>query len=54
MGSLTGTLFSALLVGLASSYTAYVYPDAATAVIVIVMIVVLLIKPSGLFGKGAE
>ncbi|MDF2520216.1 MAG: branched-chain amino acid transporter permease [Clostridia bacterium] len=54
MGSLTGTLLSALLVGLASSYTAYVYPDAATAVIVIVMIVVLLIKPSGLFGKGAE
>lgn len=54
MGSLTGTLFSSLLVGLASSYTAYVYPDAATAVIVIVMIVVLLIKPSGLFGKGAE
>lgn len=54
MGSLTGTLFSALLVGLASSYTAYVYPDAATAVIVIVMIIVLLIKPSGLFGKGAE
>lgn len=54
MGSLTGTLFSALLVGLASSYTAYLYPDAATAVIVIVMIIVLLIKPSGLFGKGAE
>jgi branched-chain amino acid transport system permease protein len=54
MGSLTGTLFSSLLVGLASSYTAYVYPDAATAVIVIVMIVVLLLKPSGLFGKGAE
>lgn len=54
MGSLTGTLFSALLVGLASSYTAYVYPDAATAVVVIVMIIVLLIKPSGLFGKGAE
>lgn len=54
MGSLTGTLFSALLVGLASSYTAYIYPDAATAVIVVVMIIVLLIKPSGLFGKGAE
>lgn len=54
MGSFTGTLFSAILVGLASSYTAYVYPDASTAVIVIVMIVVLLVKPSGLFGKGAE
>jgi branched-chain amino acid transport system permease protein len=54
MGSLTGTLFSSLLVGLASSYTAYIYPDAATAVIVIVMIVVLLLKPSGLFGRGAE
>lgn len=54
MGSFVGTLFSAILVGLASSYTAYVYPDAATGVIVILMIVVLLLKPSGLFGKGAE
>lgn len=54
MGSFVGTLFSALLVGLASSYTAYVYPDASTAVIVILMIVVLLVKPSGLFGRRAE
>ncbi len=54
MGSFIGTAFSSVLVGLASSYTAYIYPDAATAVIVIVMIIVLLLKPSGLFGKGGE
>lgn len=54
MGSFIGTAFSSVLVGLASSYTAYLYPDASTAVIVIVMIVVLLVKPSGLFGKGGE
>jgi len=54
MGSFIGTAFSAALVGLASSYTAYLYPDASTAVIVIVMIIVLLVKPSGLFGKGVE
>ncbi|MGE5632463.1 MAG: branched-chain amino acid ABC transporter permease [Caulobacteraceae bacterium] len=54
MGSFIGTVFSSVLVGLASSYTAYVYPDASTAVIVIVMILVLMVKPSGLFGKGGE
>lgn len=54
MGSFVGTLFSALLVGLASSYTAYLAPDFSTAVIVILMIVVLLVKPSGLFGRRAE
>jgi branched-chain amino acid transport system permease protein len=54
MGSFVGTAFSAVLVGLASTYTAYYVPEASTGVIVILMIIVLLVKPSGLFGKGAE
>lgn len=52
MGSLAGTAFSALLVGLTSSYTAYVFPEASMAVTVLLMLIVLLIKPTGLFGMG--
>lgn len=52
MGSFVGTAFAAILVGLASSYTAYVFPEASTAVTVLIMLIVLMIKPTGLFGMG--
>lgn len=52
MGSLMGTALSAILVGLAGSYTAYVLPEASMAVTVLLMLVVLMIKPTGLFGMG--
>lgn len=54
MGSFIGTVMSALLVGLASAYTAWIFPEAATAVTVLLMAIVLLLKPSGLFGMGEE
>ncbi|MDX1459416.1 MAG: branched-chain amino acid ABC transporter permease, partial [Marinobacter sp.] len=33
--------------------TKYLYPEASTTVIFLVMVIVLLIKPAGLFGKEA-
>jgi branched-chain amino acid transport system permease protein len=51
VGSLAGTLFGGLLIGVASSVTAVCLPSASQAVIYVLMAVVLLIRPRGLFGE---
>jgi branched-chain amino acid transport system permease protein len=50
MGSLKGAVMAGLLLGQVVSMTALFLPEASEIVIFIVMAVVLLIKPSGLFG----
>ncbi len=53
MGSFTGSLLAAVLVGLAQAYMQYYVPDLALAVNMLLMLVVLLIRPQGLFSaKG--
>jgi branched-chain amino acid transport system permease protein len=51
VGSLIGTLFGGLLIGLAAALTTVVYPSASEAVIYAIMMVVLLIRPRGLMGE---
>jgi branched-chain amino acid transport system permease protein len=51
IGSLPGTLAGGLLIGVASGLTAVFYPAASEAVIYVMMAVVLLIRPRGLFGE---
>ena len=51
VGSLTGTLFGGLLIGVASGLTAVFWPPASEAVMYVLMAVVLLIRPRGLFGE---
>jgi branched-chain amino acid transport system permease protein len=51
LGSLTGTLFGGLLIGVASGVTAVFFPSASEAVIYILMGLVLLVRPRGLFGE---
>jgi branched-chain amino acid transport system permease protein len=50
MGSVTGSAVAAVLVGLSEAYMAYYFPPGSLAVNMIIMALVLLIKPSGLFG----
>lgn len=52
MGSFVGSALGGILVGLAGAYTAWVFPEASLAVNVILMAIVLLLKPNGLFGMG--
>jgi branched-chain amino acid transport system permease protein len=53
MGNLLGSAFASLLVGLSGAFMAYYVPDLALAVNMLLMVIVLLFKPSGLFGaKG--
>jgi branched-chain amino acid transport system permease protein len=53
LGSMTGALVGALLVGLIRAGSLVVYPEFEVLAIYLVVIGVLLLKPSGLFGKPA-
>jgi branched-chain amino acid transport system permease protein len=51
VGSLIGTLFGGLLIGLAAALTTVFYPAASEAVIYAIMMLVLLVRPRGLMGE---
>lgn len=52
LGSVTGSLVGALIVGLSYNYVAYLIPWAAAGVNILIMILILLIRPTGLFAAG--
>lgn len=51
LGSLPGTLLGGLLIGVASGVTTVFFPSASEAVIYVMMALVLLVRPRGLFGE---
>jgi len=51
VGSLIGTLFGGLLIGMAAALTTVFYPAASEAVIYAIMMLVLLARPRGLLGE---
>ena len=51
MGSILGAIVTGLGLGLLEGLTKVFYPEASNIVIFVVMAVVLLIKPAGLFGR---
>ncbi|WP_035691654.1 branched-chain amino acid ABC transporter permease [Azospirillum halopraeferens] len=51
MGSILGAIVTGFGLGLLEGLTKVFYPEASNIVIFVVMIVVLLIKPAGLFGR---
>jgi branched-chain amino acid transport system permease protein len=50
LGSVTGSLVGALLVGLSYNYVAFLVPKAAIGVTMALMVIVLLLRPTGLYG----
>lgn len=52
LGNFAGSLVGSLMVGLIGAFVAWFVPEASLAVNVLLMAVVLLIKPTGLFGGG--
>ena len=50
LGSVTGSLVGALMVGLSYNYVAFLLPKAALGVNMALMVLVLLVRPTGLFG----
>jgi branched-chain amino acid transport system permease protein len=51
MGSIAGSIVTGLGLGLVEGLTKYVYPEASAVVVFVVMAVVLLVRPAGLFGR---
>ncbi|TAN09682.1 MAG: branched-chain amino acid ABC transporter permease [Burkholderiaceae bacterium] len=50
MGSIMGSIITGFALGLLEGLTKVFYPEASTTVIFVIMVVVLLIRPAGLFG----
>ncbi len=53
MGSIMGSILTGLLLGMVEGFTKVVYAPASGTVIFLIMVIVLLVKPAGLFGKEA-
>ena len=53
MGSILGSIVTGLGLGVVEGLTKVVYPEASAVVIFVIMVVVLLLRPAGLFGKQA-
>ena len=50
MGSIMGSILTGFVLGLVEGLTKVFYPEASNTVIFIIMAIVLMIKPAGLFG----
>jgi branched-chain amino acid transport system permease protein len=51
MGSIMGAILGGFGLGLVEGLTKVFYPEASTTIIFIIMALVLLLKPSGIFGR---
>jgi branched-chain amino acid transport system permease protein len=51
MGSILGSIVSGLALGVVEGFTKVIYPEASNVVIFVVMALVLILRPTGLFGK---
>jgi branched-chain amino acid transport system permease protein len=52
MGSILGSITTGFALGLFEGLTKVIFPEATSTVVFVIMAIVLMIKPSGLFGKG--
>ncbi|SAL18373.1 inner-membrane translocator [Caballeronia turbans] len=51
MGSIMGSILTGLLLGVIEGFTRVFYPEASATVVFVIMAIVLMIRPAGLFGK---
>ncbi|MEN3276846.1 MAG: branched-chain amino acid transport system permease protein [Massilia sp.] len=51
MGSILGSIVTGLLLGVIEGLTRVYYPEGSEVVVFVVMVIVLLLRPAGLFGK---
>ena len=53
MGSIMGSILTGLGLGIVEGLTRVFYPEASSIVVFVIMVIVLMIRPAGLFGKEA-
>jgi branched-chain amino acid transport system permease protein len=51
MGSIMGAILTGFGLGVVEGLTKYFYPEASNTVIFVVMVIVLMVRPAGLFGR---
>ncbi|MBA2351886.1 MAG: branched-chain amino acid ABC transporter permease [Burkholderiales bacterium] len=51
MGSILGSIVTGLGLGLVEGVTRVYYPEASAVVVFVIMVIVLLVRPAGLFGR---
>jgi branched-chain amino acid transport system permease protein len=51
MGSIMGSILTGLMLGVVEGFTRVFYPQASSTVVFVIMALVLLVRPAGLFGK---
>jgi len=51
MGSIMGSILTGLALGVIEGLTHVFYPEGSATVVFVVMVIVLLLRPAGLFGK---
>jgi branched-chain amino acid transport system permease protein len=53
MGSILGSVITGLGLGVIEGFTKVFYPEASNVVVFVIMAIVLILRPAGLFGKEA-
>jgi branched-chain amino acid transport system permease protein len=53
MGSILGAIVTGFTLGIVEGLTKVFFPEASNTVIFVIMVIVLLIRPAGLFGRSA-
>jgi branched-chain amino acid transport system permease protein len=51
MGSILGSIVGGLALGVIEGFTKVIYPEASNVVVFVIMAIVLMVRPAGLFGK---
>jgi branched-chain amino acid transport system permease protein len=51
MGSIMGSILTGLLLGVIEGFTRVFYPEASATVVFVIMALVLMVRPAGLFGQ---
>jgi branched-chain amino acid transport system permease protein len=51
MGSILGSIVTGLALGLIEGLTKVFYSEGSAVVIFVIMVIVLLVRPAGLFGR---
>jgi branched-chain amino acid transport system permease protein len=51
MGSIMGSILTGFGLGVVEGLTKYFYPEASNTVVFVIMVIVLMFKPAGLFGR---
>jgi branched-chain amino acid transport system permease protein len=53
MGSIMGSIVTGFMLGLIEGLTKVFYPEASSTVVFVIMAIVLMIRPNGLFGRSS-